>query len=94
VAQLRQENAALQPRISTLETELANLKGRTYAHDSQLTGVASPITFLRLNAVQMLAEIGRKEDAPFIANLDAKAEGEHPLFDEECGEAIKKLQKR
>jgi hypothetical protein len=57
------------------------------------TGVASEIVFLRLQALQVLAEIGTKEDANFIRHLNAGAD-EHPLFDEESKEAIKRLETR
>ena len=72
----------------------AKSDGRPYAQDSQLTGVASPIAFLRLQAVQILADVGTEEDAAFIRGLDPKAEGEHPVFDEECQKAIKELETR
>jgi hypothetical protein len=57
------------------------------------TGAASEIAFLRLQALQVLADIGTKEDAAFIRHLDARAD-EHPLFDEECRKAIKRLETR
>ena len=66
---------------------------RPYAPDSTHTGVASEIAFLRLQAVQVLAEVGTKEDAAFIRNLETSEE-EHPLFDEECQKAIEKLEGR
>jgi hypothetical protein len=71
----------------------AELKPRPYAPDSIHTGVASEIAFLRLQAVQILGEIGTNEDAAFIRNLDTKSE-EHPLFDEECQKAIERLGSR
>ncbi len=71
----------------------AKPKSRPYAPDSMHTGVASEIAFLRLQALQVLAEIGTKEDAAFIRHLDARAD-EHPLFDEESREAIKRLETR
>ena len=64
---------------------------REYAPDSALTGVASVIAFLRLQAVQILGEIGTREDVEFIQNLEINPEGEHPLFEEECKKAIEKL---
>jgi hypothetical protein len=64
---------------------------REYAPDSELTGVASVIAFLRLQAVQVLGEIGSKEDIEFIQNLETNPEGEHPLFEEECKKAIENL---
>ncbi len=64
---------------------------RDYAPDSELTGVASGIAFLRLQAIQVLAEVGTREDIEFIQNLVSNPEGEHPLFEEECKKAIEKL---
>lgn len=64
---------------------------RDYAPDSVLTGVASEIGFLRLQAVQVLGEVGTSEDVEFIQNLVSNPEGEHPLFEEECKKAIEKL---
>ncbi len=72
---------------------IAEQKSRSYAPDSIHTGVASEIAFLRLQAVQVLGEIGTQEDAEFIRNLDKKPE-EHPLFDEECQMAIEKLENK
>jgi hypothetical protein len=66
---------------------------RPYAPDSIHTGVASEISFLRLQAVQILGEIGTKGDAAFIRNLDIRTD-EHPLFDGECEETIKQLETR
>ena len=71
----------------------AKPKPRPYAPNSMHTGVASEIAFLRLQALQVLAEIGTKEDAAFIRHLDARAD-EHPLFDVESKEAIKRLETR
>jgi HEAT repeat protein len=71
----------------------AALKPRPYAPDSIHTGVASEIAFLRLQAVQLLGEIGLKEDVEFIRNLEKLSE-EHPLFDEECQKAIEKLKNK
>ena len=66
-------------------------QNREYAPDSVHTGVASEIAFLRLQAVQVLGEIGTREDIEFIQNLETNPEGEHPLFEEECKKAIEKL---
>lgn len=93
-------NAKLNPK--ELELVRTKLKGflsaepttRPYAPDSDHTGVASEISFLRLQAVQLLAEIGTEEDATFIRGLDSKAESEHPVFDEECRKAVKALETR
>ena len=71
----------------------AESKPRPYTPDSTHTGVASEMAFLRLRAVQMLGEIGTKEEAEFIRNLDTKSE-EHPLFEEECRKAIEKLESK
>jgi hypothetical protein len=71
----------------------AKPKPRPYAPDSMHTGVASEIAFLRLQALQVLAEIGTKKDAAFLRHLDAIAD-EHPLFGEERKEAIKRLEIR
>ncbi len=65
-------------------------EGRPYAPDSLHTGVASETAFLRLQALQTLAEIGTLEDAEFIRTL--KTSEEHPLFDEERQQAIEKLE--
>jgi hypothetical protein len=64
---------------------------REYAPDSELTGVASGIAFLRLQAVRVLGEIGTREDIEFIQNLETNPEGEHPLFETECKKTIEKL---
>jgi len=91
-------------KLNPKETELVRAKlkaflattskARPYAPDSEHTGISSEISFLRLQSVQVLAEIGKKEDATFIRSLDAKAEGEHPMFEEECQKAIKTLETR
>jgi hypothetical protein len=49
------------------------------------------MAFLRLQAVQVLAEVGTRQDAGFIGTLPRQPEGEHPLFDEACREAVKRL---
>jgi hypothetical protein len=64
---------------------------REYAPDSVHTGVASEIAFLRLQAIQVLAEGGTKNDVEFIQNLLNNIDGEHPLFEAECKKAIEKL---
>lgn len=64
---------------------------REYAPDSAHTGVASEIAFLRLQAVQVLAEVGTREDVEFIQNLVNNPNEEHPLFESECKKAIEKL---
>jgi hypothetical protein len=46
-----------------------------------------------LQALQLLAEIGTKEDAAFLRHLHASAD-EHPLFGEESKAAIKRLETR
>ena len=80
-------------RVKLKEFLSAKPKPRPYAPNSMHTGVASEISFLRLQALQILAKIGTKEDAAFIRHLDARAD-EHPLFDEETKEAIKRLETR
>ena len=87
--------------LSTAENDLIKTKlkqflslknqNREYAPDSVHTGVASEIGFLRLQAIQVLAEVGTREDVEFIQNLVGNPEWEHPLFDEECKKAIEKL---
>jgi hypothetical protein len=42
----------------------------------------------------MLSEIGTREDASFIRNLNTQFNEEHPLFDEECQKAVEKLEER
>ena len=66
-------------------------QNREYASNSQHTGVASEIAFLRLQAIQVLAEVGTSTDVEFIYNLVNNPEREHPLFEEECKKAIEKL---
>jgi hypothetical protein len=87
--------------LSTAEKDLVRTKlkqflaienqNREYAPDSEHTGVASEIAFLRLQAIQVLAEVGTREDVEFIQDLVNNPEGEHPLFEEECNKAIEKL---
>lgn len=64
---------------------------REYALDSEHTGIASEIAFLRLQTLQILTEVGKVEDIEFIQNLSKYLEGEHPLFQEECQKSIEKL---
>lgn len=71
-----------------------NIQNREYAPDSIHTGVASEVAFLRLQAVQLLAEVGTKQEVEFIQNLRNNPEREHPLFDDECKKAIEKLNDR
>ena len=71
----------------------AKARPRPYAPDSIPTGVASEIALLRLQALQVLAEIGTKEDAAFVRHLNAQAD-EHPLFGEGSKAAIKRLETR
>ena len=42
----------------------------------------------------MLSEIGIKEDAGFVHNLNTQLNEERPLFDEECQRAVEKLENR
>jgi HEAT repeat protein len=87
--------------LNTEEKELVRTKiiqflslenhNREYAPDSIHTGVASEIAFLRLQAIQILAEVGTMDDIEFIRNLADDLEGEHPLFQVECKKAIQNL---
>jgi len=67
---------------------------REYTPDSQHTGVASEMAFLRLQAIQLLAEVGTSADVEFISKIIKNPEGEHPLFEEECVKAIEKIDNR
>lgn len=90
--------------LNTAEKDLVRTKlkqflylenhNREYALDSIHTGVASEIAFLKLQAIQILAEVGTKGDAEFIHSLMENLEGEHPLFEEECNRAIEVLKTR
>ena len=90
--------------LSTAEKNLIRTKlkqflsienqNREYAPDSEHTGVASEIAFLRLQAIQVLAEVGTRTDVEFIYNLVNNPEREHPLFEDECKKAIEKLNDR
>ena len=71
-----------------------DIKDREFVLDSIHTGVASEIAFLRLQAIQLLTEVGTSEEVEFIQNLRKYQEGEHPLFEEECKKAIEKLNDR
>ncbi|MCJ7433603.1 MAG: hypothetical protein MUO77_08965 [Anaerolineales bacterium] len=87
--------------LSIIEKELVRTKlkqflsneitEREFAPDSLHTGVASEIAFLRLQAIQVLAEVGTNKEVEFIQNMRVNPEGEHPLFEEECKKAIEKL---
>lgn len=96
---------AIRPEeLSTAEKDLIRTKliqfltienqNREYAPDSEHTGVASEIAFLRLQAIRVLAEVGRRQDVEFIQNLVNNLEREHPLFEDECNRAIEKLSDR
>ncbi len=91
------EKAKLNPkerelvRVKLKEFLSAKPMPRPYAPNSMHTGVAPEVSFLRLQALQVLAEIGTKEDAAFIRHLDARAD-EHPLFDKESKKTIKRLE--
>jgi hypothetical protein len=69
-------------------------QARDYAPDSLHTGVASEIAFLRLQSVQLLAQVGTSADIDFIQALTHDLEGEHPLFLETCELAIDDLADR
>ena len=69
-------------------------QNREYAPDPEHTGIASEIAFLRLQAIQVLAEVGTSADVEFISNIINNPEGEHPLFEDECKNAIQKLNDR
>lgn len=69
---------------------------REYAPDSIHTGVASEMAFLRLDAIDLLAKVGRNTDISFLEELVNKAAEpgaprEHPLFKKRCEEAIKTI---
>ena len=64
---------------------------REYAQDSEHTGVASEIAFLRLQAINMLAEVGTRDDIEFIQHLLDNPFQEHPLFEDECLKTIEIL---
>jgi hypothetical protein len=69
-------------------------KPRPYAPHSWQTGVASEHAFLRLSAVEVLGDIGNKEEIDFIRNLSKHKQGEHPSFQRVCEEAIDKIENR
>ena len=68
------------------------LQDRDYAPDSVHTGVASEIAFLRLQAVQLLRQVGTGEDVEFVRLLLDDLMAEHPLFEEECLLTIETLE--
>jgi hypothetical protein len=72
----------------------AKIENREYAPDSEHTGVASEIAFLRLQTLQILAKVGTKQDIEFIHTLNKNPEGEHPVFAAESEKAIEKLRNR
>lgn len=90
--------------LSTAEKDLLKTKlkqflsmenqNREYAPDSEHTGVASEIAFLRLQALQVLEGVGSRKDVEFIQNLANNPEREHPLFEDECRKVIEKLNDR
>jgi hypothetical protein len=86
-------NTAERDLIRTKLKQFLSLENhnREYAPDSIHTGVASEIAFLRLQALQILAEVGSKGDVEFIHSLVENPEGEHPLFEDECNRAIEVL---
>jgi hypothetical protein len=49
---------------------------------------------LRLQALQILAQVGTKQDIEFINNLNINPEREHPVFAAESEKAIEKLKNR
>ncbi|MCX6826440.1 MAG: hypothetical protein NTV06_04110 [candidate division Zixibacteria bacterium] len=65
---------------------------RVYAPDCLQTGVAAPVAFLRLTAVDMLGKIGNEDDADFINNLDKNKNFNHPYFEEICKKAVNYIQ--
>ena len=69
-------------------------QNREYAPDSEHTGVASEVAFLRLQAIQILAKVGTRQDVEFIQNLANNPAREHLLFEDECHKAIEKLNDR
>ena len=94
------DSAALSPQERELiRTKLKEFlssqpKPRPYAPDSEHTGLSPEVSFLRLQAVGVLAKVGARGDASFIRNLEAVPGGEHPLFDEACQKAIETLESR
>ena len=68
---------------------------RRYDYSCGMTGVASPEAFLALDAIDLLAEIGTRDDAGFIRSLRSMLRfTPHPLFDSRCEEAVHKLMKK
>ena len=90
---LEELSAAEQDLIATKLKQFLTIENqdREYAPDSEHTGVASEIAFLRLQAIQVLAQVGTRKDVEFIRNLASDPEREHPLFEDECNKAIDKL---
>ncbi len=81
-------------RIKIKKFLSSGYKNRGYTKDSHLTGVASPYAFLRLQSIQLLGEIGEKEDINYIESLREKSDTEHPLFKEERNKAIEIIKAR
>ena len=81
-------------RTKVKEFLSAKIENREYAPDSEHTGVASEIAFLRVQALQILAKVGTKQDIEFIHTLNKNPEREHPVFAAECEKAIEKLKNR
>ncbi|MCJ7626722.1 MAG: hypothetical protein MUO76_24790 [Anaerolineaceae bacterium] len=90
--------------FTTIDKELIRTKtilflsiedqNREYTADCEHTGVASEIAFLRLQAIQVLAEVGTSDDIEFIQNLMKHPVGEHPLFQDQCRKSIEQLNYR
>lgn len=93
---LEELNTAEKDQVRTKLKQFLSIENqnREYAPDSEHTGVASEIAFLRLEAIHVLAEVGTRQDVEFIQNLVNNPEGEHPLFEDECNKAIEKLNDR
>ena len=90
---LEELNTAEKNLIKTKLKQFLSIENqnREYAPDSEHTGVASEIAFLRLQAIQVLAEVGTRTDVEFIYNLVNNPEREHLLFEDECKKVIEKL---
>lgn len=93
---LEELNTAEKDQVRTKLKQFLSIgnRNREYAPDSEHTGVASEIAFLRLQAIHVLAEVGTRKDVEFIQNLVNNPEGEHPLFEDECNKAVEKLNDR
>jgi hypothetical protein len=73
----------------------SNQSGRKYAPDSELTGRAPPLAFLKVKSVFLLGNIGTQADIPFIENLDDNASGFPPdAFKRARREAVDKIRNR